>query len=803
MDQLSHPSPRKRIRLVTSIPDELGKLIAHDSRSLDQDHDDNLVALFRHRQDRGDFTDLARIKHHPAYRILKTYGLQGAPVKLSSKPWTTAQNDAAIARGPHKSANEYIEFLRSEMAEMVKAAQWIVLPYSKIRGRPGLRVSPIGVVPQKERRPRTIVDYSYYSLNAETLPLAPMEAMQFGRALERYIRKIVHADPRFGPVKMIKVDLADGFYRVWVNAPDVIKLGVAFPNLAGEEPLIAFPIALPMGWTNSPPCFCAATETIADISNERILKWRNPKPHRLETLAATEPPPAMAILQPPPAPLIPSLPVPPTLDPLLHKARTRVLAAVDIFVDDFLGVAQGDASRLGRIRRILFTAIDDVFRPMDVLDKSARREPISVSKLMKGDACWTTRKKILGWILDTIAMTLTLPESRAARLKELLDDIPPNQKRVSEEKWHKALGELRSMAIALPGASGLFSLLQEAFRHKKQSRIRLSQGVHDALADFRWLQADLTTRPTRLYELVPVEPTLVGSHDASGFGAGGVWFPKPTAVARQTFTTRLTSLPSGEPQVTSSIQDVAAPIVWRARFPPDVVKSLVSFKNPHGTVTNSDLELAGSILHHEAAVQCFDVRERTTKSSTDNTPTLFWQRKGSTTTTTAPAYLLRVQAIHRRFHSYASLHDFLAGDQNSMADDASRLLHLSDLQFLTYFNYHYPQHQSWQMWTPTPSMLSTMITALRRKRSRPESFLLAPAPPIPIGTSGPLSASLSLSTPCSPASSIPLSFSKSSLNAIAPVKLPPAANLCDLEQWKMPYGALAKRSRVWGPSIRG
>jgi hypothetical protein len=190
------------------------------------------------------------------------------------------------------------------------------------------------VVPHKEQRPHTIVDYSYYSLNAETLPLT----MQFGRALIRYIRKIVHADPRFGPVKMIKVvDLADGFYRVWVNAPDVIKkLGVAFPNLAGKEPLIAFPIALPMGWTNSPPCFCAATETIADISNERILKWRNPMLHRLDALAATEPPPTMAILHPPPAPLIPSLPVPPTLDPLMHKARKRILAAVDIFVDDFL-----------------------------------------------------------------------------------------------------------------------------------------------------------------------------------------------------------------------------------------------------------------------------------------------------------------------------------------------------------------------------------------------------------------------------------------------------------------------------------
>ena len=109
----------------------------------------------------------------------------------------------------------------------------------------------------------------------------------------------------------------------------------------------------------------------------------------------------------PAAPLIPSLPVPTTLDPLLHTVRK--LAAVDIIVDDFLGAAQGSASQLRRIRRILFTAIDDMFRPLDALDHAARHDPISLlSKLMKGDACSTMRKKILGWILlDTLAMTLT------------------------------------------------------------------------------------------------------------------------------------------------------------------------------------------------------------------------------------------------------------------------------------------------------------------------------------------------------------------------------------------------------------
>jgi hypothetical protein len=75
-----------------------------------------------------------------------------------------------------------------------------------------------------------------------------------------------------------------------------------------------------------------------------------------------------------------------------------------------------------------------------------------------------------------------------------------------------------------------------------------------------------------------------------------------------------------------------------------------SWSNPTGTITNSDLELAGTIIEHEAIVQNWDVRERTVRVCTENTPTEAWQRKGSVTTTAAPAYLLRLQSIHQRFH---------------------------------------------------------------------------------------------------------------------------------------------------------
>jgi hypothetical protein len=128
---------------------------------------------------------------------------------------------------------------------MVARGQWVVLPYSAVKDMPGLRASPPGVIPQHGRRPRWIVDYSYWGINEETLPLAALESMQFGRALDRILREILLANPEHGPVHLLKIDLSDGFYRVDVNPDDIPKLGVVFPTRDGEEQLMAFPLVLP------------------------------------------------------------------------------------------------------------------------------------------------------------------------------------------------------------------------------------------------------------------------------------------------------------------------------------------------------------------------------------------------------------------------------------------------------------------------------------------------------------------------------------------------------------------------------
>jgi hypothetical protein len=146
-----------------------------------------------------------------------------------------------VARGPHKSAYEFQEFLREEMLAFVRKAFWMVLPYDRVKKIEDLvkrlRISPLGVVQQQDRRPRIIVDYSFWGLNYDTLKLSHQEAMQFGQALERIIAKVVLVDPRYGPVKFIKIDIADGFYRIRVRTEGIPKLGVTFPHREGKAPL--------------------------------------------------------------------------------------------------------------------------------------------------------------------------------------------------------------------------------------------------------------------------------------------------------------------------------------------------------------------------------------------------------------------------------------------------------------------------------------------------------------------------------------------------------------------------------------
>jgi len=53
--------------------------------------------------------------------------------------------------------------------------------------------------------------------------------------LERVLYQVGNANPRYGPVYLDKVDLVDGFCRVWLMVDAIPHLVVSFPKYPGEE----------------------------------------------------------------------------------------------------------------------------------------------------------------------------------------------------------------------------------------------------------------------------------------------------------------------------------------------------------------------------------------------------------------------------------------------------------------------------------------------------------------------------------------------------------------------------------------
>ena len=135
------------------------------------------------------------------------------------------------------------------------------------------------------------------------------------------------------------------------------------------------------------------------------------------------------------------------------------------------------------------------------------KEPSSTKKMRQGDAAWDTVKEITGWVIDSVQGTVQLPVRRQQRLLELLAECPRTRRRASAQNWHKLLGELRSMALAIPGLVGAFSILQDALA----TRVKLTSAVHDQIADMRWLAKSLVARPTRIAEIMPGPADFVGT----------------------------------------------------------------------------------------------------------------------------------------------------------------------------------------------------------------------------------------------------------------------------------------------------
>jgi len=613
--------------------------------------------------------------------------------------WTWDVIEAAVARGPHPTARtpEAIALFEEDIEYQRRAGFCKIFTWEELkRTRPtNLKISPVAAVPQVGRRPRIILDLSFpvyqdvdgvitatqASVNDTTALRAPKEAVrEIGKVLPRLLT-YMRDTPAGLHILMSKLDISDGFWRLIVRGEDCFNFAYVLPQREGEPCRIVVPSAVQMGWVESPSLFCAVTETARDLAQHFVDAAVPLPPHHVESSMAIE-------------------------DVPMRGRADKPSKLLQVYVDDFCYAAtqSRDGTHIPTIRRAAIHGIEAVFPPPAITNHKDGKEPISASKLLKGDGNFESKKDMIGFSFDGIKRTVHLPPKKAAAYIRETHRLL-RRKSVPLKILQGVVGKLRHASIIVPAARGFFTPINAAMKGSpKQIILGAKSEVRAALEDLCTLLRILASRPTHVKELVPDMPQYVGYHDAAADGAGGVWF---------------------------SLIDNMSPTVWRVGFPQDITSEVVSDDNPNGRLTNSDLELAAEVMAVAVALSVAPkVKHVPLGTLCDNTPTVSWiEKMASKAKGPTAGRLLRGLAVMLHGNKAGRLTTVhVPGVDNVMADVASRPAKaqkmfraetpLSDTDFRSSFDIAFPlpDNQAWTLAEVPQWMKLCVFETLRGKR---------------------------------------------------------------------------------------
>jgi hypothetical protein len=700
--------------------------------------------------------DLARrLLPKTVFKVLMAFATKGVPTECGD-PWTPQVIELARQAGPHVSAltpenvqliNEDIDYQeKAGFVEVVtetdlfgdappkelKLSRVAVVPQTNRRGRIILNLSaPVFMATRHSRCPRNKVTVIQPAVNETTVPADDQSAVkELGVVLPSLVLYMYHV-PCTWTIHWQKIDLSDGFWRMVVQYAKRYNFVYEMPSLeALTEKRFVVPLALQMGWMNSPAYFCTATSAIRLLTTRLLavtLSSGVPDVHVHEEKCFPEG--AYA----------------PSSDRWQGPPPTEFMMLAAVFVDDFMnGVALAPGSGSGGLLILLWVArcamhaIHAVFPPPEITGHDGGRDSVSTKKLLKGDAAWMPQKLLLGFIADgspeegrTIGLPREKTDSYRAHLRQILQ-----ANYVSLREFQKLQGRLQHSSFAMPSMRGFMTPLNATLRKAPQTiGLGKASELREVLEDFDIMLEAACVRPSHITELMgPYLPHYYGYCDASADGAGGVWLP----------ATRW-----------------CPALVWRLRWPAWVEAEV---RKKHGRITNSDVECAAifimeCILEHYITANSAGVA---TWLGSDNSPSVSWNtRMASRSMSRIPDRMLRLLAMRQRITRRGPMDiNHVKGILNGMADFASRAF-ASDPSyegFTLSFTHKFPlpaQLGSWKL-VPVPSgIVSATLSILRMEPLR----TTAPGP----ATGAPgldFPALLANTLPCTPSSARPTTWNE-------------------------------------------
>ena len=453
-------------------------------------------------------------------------------------------------------------------------------------------------------------------------------------------------------------------------------------NIDEEDIELVVPNSLQMGWCESPPFFCAGSETARDTI-DRITNNPSLPHHRFEHTMLKD-----------------------FMSKNLKPSDGQITLQ-EVFVDDFIGCTNTlTKDHLTQTSRAMINGIHSIFPPPEITTHPGG-DPVSEKKLDKGEGTWAFTKEILGWDINGKDFTLQLPPKKCDDIIRLIKKMSKT-KRPSLNKYQKLAGKLQHASFGIPWGRSLFTPIQMAMAGDPKF-VPLTEELRLILDDWKFIIQYMKKNPSSVLQLVKNWPDYIGHSDACKLGAGGTWG-------------------NGLKQI--------EPFLWQVEWPQAVQRELITDSNPDGSITINDLELAGMVLNW-LALECqadIPLAYHHIGAFCDNTSAVSWSLKLRTSKSKIAGRLIRLLGLRmhaRQASSLMSLH--IAGTNNQMADVVSRAFkngtffhaqsHLVD-----YFNKNFPlqKQNSWKEFLLPTDLVSRVISCLLGKPSPMASLLRLP-----------------------------------------------------------------------------
>ena len=429
---------------------------------------------------------------------------------------------AQLSRGNHQSAEEDPVHLAKLLGKDVKHGFAFAIDADKVPSIKDAMVQPAGLALQhgmkadgsRYLKKRLTHDLSFSitqkdsSVNSRVDMLSYPE-MVYGWCLTRVIHFLVTLRALYPdqPIFLAKFDYSDAYRRVSHSGSAAARTILVVSSVA------YIMLRLSFGGSPNPPTFCEFSEMLTDLANELLRAKIEPDDICSPTVRGEHLSPVRHYQNDDPF----AIAIPPAVEVPIHQT-----ALVDCFVDDLVLAFLGTAGNLRRACHAVPLAVHVMSRPHAGDEEPVgRRQLLEPSKLV-AEGRPTEVLVVLGWLLDTRRMLISLPEDKHRAWGEDLSQII-REGHTTTEALEQMIGRLNHAAYLIPLSRHFLNRLRWRIpngRRRKGQKVRLNSLELDDLTLWKSL-LQFSKVGISMNLLTLRTPTRVGWSDSCPYGLGG------------------------------------------------------------------------------------------------------------------------------------------------------------------------------------------------------------------------------------------------------------------------------------------